>query len=285
MDNKVIISSKMQINKIGASNISKAPFLIKAFALCSIFIFFYEISFSYAAYVQEGIALLKSKKDVKTVSVFTDIITDVIYDRGAKHQSDDMRVNFYGVSPGIIYKDKALFYGGIGIAKAKEAYDIDGSKVEWESEYGSTWITGGCVKFVERDADWIKKEAVIFITSDIQYRNTDLKYDSIVLDSTRLNSSDVQYSSMEYNDWHTALTCGMEIGDWILCAGAKYSDFESCVRLITSGVEYQKDNAEADDNLGVFIGVNYKAEDRAAGKLQISFIDEKAVSGAVTLKF
>ncbi|MFH1645155.1 MAG: hypothetical protein ABIB11_01925 [Candidatus Omnitrophota bacterium] len=253
--------------------------------LCSLFLVFaYAVNLSYAAYVQEGTVLLNGDSD-KMFSVVTDFVADVTYDRGAKHQSKDMEVDFYGIAPGLIYKDKAMIYGGIGAGSVKETYDINGSKVEWESEYGLTWLVGGCVKFLEREVDWFDEAADLFITSDIQYRNTDLDTDTVALGSEQLTSAAIQYSSMEYNDWHVALTCGLEVGKWMPYIGAKYSDFESCVRLRTGNVVYQKDNAEADDNFGGFIGLNFNLEDRAIGKIQAGFIDEESVSGALTLKF
>ena len=121
-----------------------------------------------------------------------------MYDRGAKHQSDDSVIDFYGGRLGIAYKDIFAVYGGAGTGSVEETYTINGSKVRWESDYNFIWLTGCMVKVYETDLTQL--DARLVFDTDIQYRNTDSDTDQVTIGTTQFDASDptIQYHSMEY---------------------------------------------------------------------------------------
>jgi hypothetical protein len=224
--------------------------------------------------------------DEKEFSLYTEGVADITYDRKSKHQADDTEVDFYGAIAGIVYKNTVSIYGGVGAAKVKETYVVNGSKVKWQSDWGFTWLTGGAVKIYEKRLN--QPSNMRLITSlDIQYRNTDLDPDTVFMDSSEFDIPDpeITYSTMEYNDWHVALTCGLDMERFCPYVGIKYSDFESCVRARRGALMYEKNNAEADDNFGIILGAGVKLAGQLYANIEASLIDENSISGAFSWKF
>jgi hypothetical protein len=259
--------------------------LLNIFVFCLIHLLMCE-SNSYAAYVGNPFSIFAKTEPKKAYSIFTEGIADVVYDRGAKYQADDMKVNFYGARAGIIYKDTYALYGGAGTAQVEEAQILLNKNIKWESDYGFTWLAGAALKLYEKD---FKKfyNSKLSISINGEYRNTDIEPDVITIDSTQYNipHSDIAYSSIEYNDWHIALSCGLTIGKFSPYAGAKYSDFESCVRVMKDAILYQKDNLEADDNFGLFCGLGMNIIKSVYANIEAGFIDEDYLSASLSWKF
>lgn len=241
---------------------------------------------SYAGYVGSPSRVFISEDDEKVYSIFVEGVTDIVYDRRPKFQAEEARIEFYGATAGLAYKDTFLLYAGAGAARVEEAFNTRNTKVRWESDHGFTWLAGGSAKLYKKELkDFYKSKLLIDL--DIQYRNTDLDVDTISMDSTEydLPHSEITYASMEYNDWHVAVACGLDMERFSPYAGIRYSDFESCLRLIRSGVLYEKDNAEADDNFGVFIGAGFKAPGSLYAGVEASFIDQESISASLSWKF
>ncbi|MFH1868793.1 MAG: hypothetical protein ABH843_07465 [Candidatus Omnitrophota bacterium] len=240
----------------------------------------------YAAYVGNPSRVFGSGSDKKDCAVFTEAIADIIYDRGAKFQSDDMKVDFYGAKAGIIFKNTCFFYGGAGSAKVEEEYIIRDLRVKWESDDSFTWLAGASFKVYEKELKYFYNSTLL-VGFDGQYRNTGIDPDIISIDSAEYNMphTDISYSTMEYNDWHLSFTCALGMGAFSPYMGFKYSDFESCVRVRRDNIVYQKDNAEADDNLGIFAGLSVKIIDSLSANAEAGFIDEEYLSAGLSWKF
>lgn len=241
---------------------------------------------SYAGYVGSPSRVLISEDEERTYSIFMEGVTDIVYDRRAKFQAEDAKIEFYGAKTGLIYKETFLLYGGAGAARVEEAYETRSTKVRWESDHGFTWLVGGTAKLYKSELKNFYKSRLL-IDLDIQYRNTDLDVDTIGMDSVEysLPHSEITYASMEYNDWHVAVACGLDMGPFSPYAGIRYSDFESCLRLMRSGVLFEKDNAEADDNLGIFIGAGLKIPGSLYACAEAGFIDQDSISASLSWKF
>jgi len=238
------------------------------------------------AYVGGLSRIFVSVEKENELSVFTEAIADIVYDRDAKQQAEDTEVEFYGGAAGLTYKRFLSIYGGVGTGKVKEAYDTSSGRAAWESDYGFTWLVGGYAKLYERELKSIPNSTLLCGLS-IQYRNTDLDTNTITIDSTKYDASDpsINHTTMEYNDWHVALSCTLDLGRFSPYAGLKYSDFESTVRATRNGVIYQKDNCEADNNLGTFIGIGIALTEQVNGQFEASFIDENSISGSLSIRF
>ncbi len=241
---------------------------------------------AYAAYVGNPSRIFKSGGEEKPYSIYAEGITDIVYDRGGKHQADDMKVDFYGGAAGLIYKNRYVLYGGAGTAKVEEVYTVLEQEVKWESDYNFTWLTGCVFKVCEKNLKNFYNSRFL-LSLDTQYRNTDTDPDTISIGSVEYDTShpQINHSSMEYNDWHVALTCGLDMGMFSPYAGIKYSDFESCVRVTRDATVYQKDNAEADDNYGIFIGAGVKILDSLYANIEAGFIDEDYFSVSASWRF
>jgi len=227
-----------------------------------------------------------SSEEERPFSIFVEAVSDVIYDRSAKFQVDDMEVDFYGGIAGITWNNRYVLYGGMGAASVEEAYTILNNRISWETDYGFTWLTGGVLKVYERDLQCYD-DSRLLVSLDIQYRNTDLDSDVITIDSVEYHipHPQIDYETIEYNDWHVALACGLDLGILGPYFGVKYSDFESCPRVRMSGVMYEKNNVEADNNFGIFVGASLKAVDSIYATIEASFIDENSLSGSLTYRF
>jgi hypothetical protein len=236
------------------------------------------------AYVGNPYDIFGYKDKEKVISIFAKAAADIIYNRRAKHQTSDAEIDFYGGESGIVYKDTFCIYGGAGAAEVDEEYIATlNKKIRWQSGYGFTWLAGSALKFYEREFH----NADLLISMDIQYRNTKLDADHIVIDGVEYNipHPEISYTSMEYNDWHIALAGGLKIDRFSAYGGVKYSDFESCLRLMKNGVLYEKDNVEADNNIGIFAGIGIKISDALNASFEASFIDEDSVSGSLSILF
>lgn len=242
--------------------------------------------YSYAAYTGNPARIFQSGKDDKKYSFFTEGIADYIYDRKAKYETDDTIVDFYGSAAGIRFFNRGALYGGLGTASVTEEYDIRNTNVKWESDYSFTWLVGGIYKIYETKLEKFYNSRLLS-GIDIQYRNTDTEPKKITFDSVVFTPSDskITHSSMEYNDWHIALTLALEAGVFSPYVGIKYSDFESVVRVTRDNTVFQNDNAEADGNFGIFVGASVNVIDSIFATAEASFIDENSFSGSLSWKF
>ncbi|NQT90862.1 MAG: hypothetical protein HQ558_06370 [Candidatus Omnitrophica bacterium] len=241
---------------------------------------------AYAAYVGNPSRVFTFEDEKKTFSVFGDVIADMTYDRKGKHQAEGAKVDFYEATAGFVYKNMVAAYAGAGASEIKEVYDFMGSRVEWSSDYVPAFLVGGRFKLYKKQLKSPNK-ARLMCDIDIQWRSASLEPDTIKIGSTEYSipSADIEYSAMQYNDWHVALTCELNIGRFSPYAGLKYSDFESCLRVRRDGIMYEKDNVEASDNFGIFMGGSFRFTDYLCMGVEASFIDEEAVSGSLSWRF
>lgn len=254
--------------------------------VCLLILFLSMTQKTDAAYVGNPHRVFNPENEEKDYAVFLEVVSDIIYDRGAKFQSDDMRVDFYGATAGLILKNICFLYGGVGATKVEEEYTIRDMSVRWESDYGFTWSAGATFRVYRRELEDFYN-SILLVGFDGEYRNTDIDPDLIGIDQTEYNMphTDVSYSSMEYNDWHLGLSCALKFRVFSPYIGIKYSDFESCVRLMRDNIVYQKDNAEAGDNFGIFIGMSVDIIDSLYANIEAGFIDEDSVSASLSLRF
>ena len=239
-----------------------------------------------AAYVGNPARIYNQDKNQKKFTFFSEGMVDIVYDRGAKFQSDEAKVDSYWGIAGATYDNWFTLYGGLGAATAELSFTTLSNDIKWDSDTGFSWLAGTCFKLYDKKLENFHN-AWMVVDLDFQYRNTDIEPDRISIGSIEYQVPDpaIGYSSIEYNDWHAALTCALDFDMFSPYAGLKYSDFESCVRVMRGRTVFQKDNAEADDNFGAFIGLSVKPFKFCYASVEAGFIDEKSISSAMSFKF
>jgi len=258
----------------------------RGLAFLVFFICVFYSSDTQAAHVGNPMRIFSANDSEEKVSFFTESVADYTYDRRAKHQLDDAEIDFYAQGLGIVLHDRIAFYGGAGLGSLKEEFDANGVFVRWESDHGFAWFAGSTIKLYEGTLKSLDSAAFLLVL-DGQYRNTDLDPDLIRIGQTEYAIPDpaISHSSMEYNDWHLALSFAIQIDPFQPYIGLKYSDFESTVRVTRNATVYQKDNAEADNNFGIFIGTGIKVTESLNAHVEASFFDEDSLSAGITFKF
>lgn len=242
-------------------------------------------TFAYSGYVKDPSSIF-IEKETKKYTFHIDGFTNIIYDRNIKQQEGASEIRLHGVSARFLYNNMFSVYTGAGSAEVEEEFMVGSNKVLWESDYGFIWLVGGTLKAYDKQIE-VLNDSRLLCALDIQYRNTDLDANNVTIDSVSYSSSapDISYSSMEYNDWHVALSCGLDMSILSPYLGIKYSDLESCMRVLRNGILYEKDNAEADNNIGIFLGTGIQITESFYGSVEVSFIDEEAISGSFSYKF
>lgn len=85
-------------------------------------------------------------------------------------------------------------------------------------------------------------------------------------------------------EWHVATSVGYRMGDFLPYLGVKYSDLRA--KAVWGGMEAgQYEKYKAADNIGVFVGTDYKLGESWKLNLEARFIDETAMSFGATYRF
>lgn len=125
-----------------------------------------------------------------------------------------------------------------------------------------------------------------FIGADLQYLRHENKYNGNGYDELAPADIDSWHGKMTFQEWQIAPYIAKKIGDFVPYLGVKYSDLRIKETLIDDDdgdEDWMK--LKADDNVGVFIGADYKVNDNWKLNLEGRFIDETAMSCGATYKF
>ena len=143
---------------------------------------------------------------------------------------------------------KSAFVYGAGV---KGVYDI-----------GSGWLVGGDAQYVSH------KNKFKMIQSGYDVGNG--------------NWEDAYTGKMTIQEWQATLLVGKKIDSFTPYAGVKYSDMKVNMKIDDSD---NKMKAEAKDNVGAIVGLDYAMDKNWKFNVEGRFIDETAVSGSVVFKF
>ncbi|MFO7962684.1 MAG: outer membrane beta-barrel protein [Desulfobacterales bacterium] len=149
---------------------------------------------------------------------------------------------------------------------AETTFGADGDSPVWgiglkgAYEFGNNWLVGADLQYLSQRGENTFK------------RSYDDYIESCTLETT-------------IDEWHIAPYAGRKMGNFTAYAGVKYSDIDveneiSFKEKYPGGSYKEKETIEleADDNVGVFLGLDYKLANRFAFNIEGRFIDESAMS-------
>jgi len=152
------------------------------------------------------------------------------------------------------------FVWGVG---AKATYD-----------FAENWIVGCDIQYLRHTNDLKGRD------SWTQYRTNGTIFEI---------SGDDIYGEVTFQEWHAAPYLAYKMGDFIPYVGGKYSNLRTDykIKYATTGVgtDWNKPKFKADDNFGVFCGMNYKVGENFVLNVEGRFIDETAMSFGATCRF
>lgn len=181
----------------------------------------------------------------------------------------------YGLSDGLdIY---ALL--GTSDFKSTQDWTLSGGtniagKIKLEGDSGFAY--GGGVKAKkELENDWI-------IGCDVQY----LEHRNDFSGTSENNSPSTKSASgdVTFREWHSAPYVAKKIGDFVPYLGVKYSSVKTKYKIDWEDGSTNKYKYDSKNNVGVFLGTDWKLNDTWSLNLEGRFIDEEAVSFAFVWK-
>ncbi len=125
-----------------------------------------------------------------------------------------------------------------------------------------------------------------FIGADLQYLRHKNKYSGSGYDTLDPTHTDSWHGTATFQEWQIAPYIAKKIGNFVPYLGVKYSD----LRIKATAIADDDDDEDwikckADDNVGVFVGTDYKIADNWKLNLEGRFVDETAMSLGATYKF
>lgn len=129
----------------------------------------------------------------------------------------------------------------------------------------------------ELDDDWL-------IGCDLQYLHS--KHEAKIVETTVAGASDsTTYKKVVIREWHIAPYIARKINNFTPYLGVRYSDMKLEMKSPAAAGWTDDHKYEADNNVGVFLGTDYKLDDNWSLNLETRFIDETALSFGGTYKF
>lgn len=126
------------------------------------------------------------------------------------------------------------------------------------------------------------------IGCDIQYlgHKNNLKGTDtwITRDDPNRTGVDTLEGKATFQEWHIAPYIAKKIGNFVPYLGVRYSDLRQNYKEVEEDGD-SKIKFKADDNVGVFVGTDYKIGKNVSLNLEGRFIDETAISLGTTYKF
>jgi len=209
---------------------------------------------------------------------------DLTWDQNLKRQNDDTEYYLYAGKIGVLIMDRFMPYAILGAAEAKkQTFDINGTKIKWDTNYDFVWGVGGTAMLYETKLEGMGN-GTLRIGVDGKYRQSHLKVDKISLDGVEQVDSAVTQAKYELEQWQVALAVSYQIEQIIPYVGVKYSDATGEAVTTISGIQYKND-FENKDNVGIFVGGDILINDTFTANIEGRFIDETALSLGATLRF
>jgi len=209
---------------------------------------------------------------------------DLTWNQNLKRQDDDTEYYLYDGKIGVLIMDRIMPYAILGAAEAKkQTFNIDGTKIKWDTKYDFVWGVGGTAMLYETKLEGMGN-GTLRIGVDGKYRQSHLKVDKIAINGVEQADTDVTQSKYELEQWQVALAVSYQIDQIIPYVGVKYSDATGEAVTTISGTKYKND-FENEDNVGIFVGGDILINDSFTANIEGRFIDETALSLGATLRF
>jgi hypothetical protein len=209
---------------------------------------------------------------------------DLTWDQNLKRQKTDTEYYLYSGKVGVLIWDRIMPYAILGAGEAKkQAYDINGTKIQWDTKYDFVWGVGGTAMLYETKIEGMGN-GTFRIGVDGKYRQSKLKVDHVKKDDVQMADSSVTQSRYNLEQWQVALAVSYQMDQIIPYVGVKYSDATGEAKATIDGTAYKND-FENEDNVGIFVGGDILLNDSFTANIEGRFIDETALSLGATLRF
>jgi len=224
------------------------------------------------------------KRDMK-IRLISDTEYDLTFDRNIVDQIGDTELTFVTEKIGLAFADRVFLYGLVGVAWYEQEYMSQGARVEIETGKDLAWGVGGSVLLYEMEID--NFDCVLRLGADAKLRSTDADINEVIVDGTKYKSSDSAVSSVdyEYKDWQVAGEVSLQWKHFVPYFGVKYSDVTGNSKQTVAGTVYEDKDIEAEDNFGVFTGIDMVVSDFISFNVEGRFIDENAISLGCAIRF
>jgi outer membrane protein W len=124
-----------------------------------------------------------------------------------------------------------------------------------------------------------------FVGADVQYLRHKNKYSGSGYDALDPADTDSWHGKMTFQEWQVAPYIAKKIGNFVPYLGVKYSDLRIKEKSVDDDGDEDTIKWKADDNVGVFVGTDYKIADNWKLNLEGRFVDETAMSVGATYRF
>jgi len=229
-------------------------------------------------------SLFLTTGDGSAVGFISGFDANLIFDRKIEN-TDKAELNFYTGKLGMTVKDKALFYVLLGGADGKFTYNVSGSKIELETDTAFSWGVGATVILLEKEVNGFGN-GILRFGGDLKYRYSepDINANNVVVDGVKRDISSVANSSVEYGEFQGAIGVSYQINKFVPYMGVKFTKLTGEEKITVSGTEYKQDY-DADDAVGMFVGADILITDSIALHVEGSLIDEEAITIGGTIRF
>jgi len=237
------------------------------------------------AMIKKGLVLGEDEKNGFGIALNPEV--DYVFDKNMKYQDkrDDAQYAFYGANAGLVFTDKLFAYGIIGAADAEYKLDVGAKHVKWDTDTNIAWGAGATLILYEKEIT-VRDKAILRIGIDGKYRRSDLDLDKVTIndDSYDAGDSAITDKKFEQDDWQVSAGVSCQFDRVIPYAGVKYSDMDGEASVTVSGTEYKSDFS-AEDNFGLFCGIDILFTDCFTANVEGRFIDETAITAGGTVRF
>jgi len=166
--------------------------------------------------------------------------------------------------------------------KYSGGYDMDTIKIKGENAFAYGFGAKGTLNLKN---DWIIGCDAQYLRHTNNYKALDTwtSYDASG-NVTDPYSEDRFKGKVTFQEWHIAPYIAKKLGNFVPYLGVRYSDSRQNYKAIYEDGD-SKMKFKAADNVGVFVGTDFKIVDNWKLNLEGRFIDETAMSLGATYKF
>lgn len=210
--------------------------------------------------------------------------SDIIFDRKVKDM-DGVDLNFYMGKLGISFNDRFLAYALLGSGSGNAEYTTSGSKVEYDTDSAFAWGIGAKAIFYETELSGFGN-GILRFGGDIKYRYVEPDVSKVTIDGVvyDIPNADITDAVIEYGEFQGAIGLSYQINKFIPYMGVKFSSLSGDSKSTILGTEYKEDY-EADNTVGMFLGADLVLADALSFNVEGRFIDEEAVNVGATIRF
>lgn len=209
-------------------------------------------------------------------------LIDIVFDRDLDLSGDNAKVEgiWYLAKVGLTLIEKIDIYGLLGTADFKLENWRIANDYDMESDYSLAW--GGGAKLLLYETEEYG-DGILRVTVDGNYRRYDPSIETVKKDGTELTG--ITAKELEYQEWQASLGLSYTLDQMTPYIGVKYSDCQTEMSLTEPAATIAKVEANSDDVVGVFVGLDYLFAENISVNLEGRFIDETALNVGLKINF